>query len=92
MLGLASATSWLCTFATQSWSSTGKFTKSSGRRGTSGCVLKCSIIRSSISRFAIKIYLAIAAILSRAVGGTLLLSFGVRTGSDSGSPIGSPFS
>ena len=83
MLGLATATFWLCTFATCGWSSISKFTKSSGQRGTSGYILKCFTIRLAISGFSVKIRLAVAAMSSRAVSGALSLSFGVGTGSSS---------
>ena len=92
VLGLASTTPWLSTSAARGCSSTGKGTKSSGWRGTSGCIVICSIIRSAIFKFAIKIRLAIVAISSKAVGGVLPLSFGVETGSGSDCLAGSPFS
>ena len=91
-LGLASATPWLGTSIAWDWSLTGKGTKYSGQRGTSGCVLICSIIRSAISGFAVKIRLAVAAISSKVVGGALPLFFGVGTGFGSSCPAGSPFS
>ena len=91
VLGLASATPWFYISTARGWSSIGKVTKSSGQRGTSGCVLKCSIICSAISGFAVKIRFAVAAISSRVVGGALPLSFGVGTGSGSGLSAGSSF-
>ena len=92
LLGLATTGSWLCISAAWDWSSTGfdNVTKSSGQRGTKGCILKCSNIRSEMSGFSDKIHLTAAAILPRAVACRLRLPFGVRTGSSS--PPGLPSS